>query len=193
MWVWSLGQEDPLGWEDLRENPHEQRSLAGWSPRGHKESDTTEVTYHTIHTSWLHGYTLHGYMIQDIMELISSTWWGFQYLQDSSQDIAQNIVYSSEGGTKCFWLCLITKLLLCGMWSPLTVFPCFCIFSLLWLNLFFGSGSPQTKGRQRTWWGRTIGSCSLPVVKTKQRNKQKVRKCLKILWITEIYGFFFFY
>ena len=24
------------------ENPHEQRSLAGYSPRGHKESDTTE-------------------------------------------------------------------------------------------------------------------------------------------------------
>ena len=30
----SLGQEDPLEWE--------QRSLAGYSPRGHKEPDTTE-------------------------------------------------------------------------------------------------------------------------------------------------------
>ena len=28
------------------ENPHGQRSLAGYSPRGCKESDTTEVTKH---------------------------------------------------------------------------------------------------------------------------------------------------
>ena len=94
---------------------------------GHNWSDLT-----TLHTH--HGYSL------VIMELISSTCRGFQYLQDSSQDTAQNIVYSSWGGTKCFWLCLMTKLLLCGMWFPLTVFLCFCIFSLLWLNLFFDSG-----------------------------------------------------
>ena len=46
----SLGQEDPLekgmathssilAWES-----HGQRSLAGYSPWGHKESDTTEAT-----------------------------------------------------------------------------------------------------------------------------------------------------
>ena len=45
-----------LGWEDLLEKGmathssilpgefHGQRSLAGYSPQGHKESDTTEVT-----------------------------------------------------------------------------------------------------------------------------------------------------
>ena len=114
MWVWSLGQEDPLGWEDPHENLHGQRSLAGCSPRGRKESDTIEATYHTTHTH--HGYSL------VIMELISSTCRGFQYLQDSSQDTAQNTVDSSWGGTKCFWLCLMTKLLLCGMWSPLSFF-----------------------------------------------------------------------
>ena len=44
--VWSLGWEDPL--EDgnplqyCLENPHRQRSLMGYYPRGHKESDTTE-------------------------------------------------------------------------------------------------------------------------------------------------------
>ena len=46
-WVQSLGQEDPL--EKGMEMPvflpgksHGQRSLAGYRPRGHKESDTTE-------------------------------------------------------------------------------------------------------------------------------------------------------
>ena len=29
------------------ENPHGQRSLAGYSPQGHKESDTTELFKHT--------------------------------------------------------------------------------------------------------------------------------------------------
>ena len=53
MWVRSLV------WEDLLEKgsqptpvflpgeSHGQRSLAGYSPWGHKESDTTEVTEHT--------------------------------------------------------------------------------------------------------------------------------------------------
>ena len=40
---------NPLQYSYL-ENPHGQRSLAGYSPWGHKESDTIEVTYHT-HTS----------------------------------------------------------------------------------------------------------------------------------------------
>ena len=47
--VQSLGWEDspgegngnPLQYSRL-ENPHGQRSLAGYSPWGHKESDTTE-------------------------------------------------------------------------------------------------------------------------------------------------------
>ena len=29
----------------LHEKSHEQRGLAGYNPWGHKESDTTEVTY----------------------------------------------------------------------------------------------------------------------------------------------------
>ena len=35
------GYGNPLQYSCL-ENPHGQRSLAGYSPRGHKESDTTE-------------------------------------------------------------------------------------------------------------------------------------------------------
>ena len=49
MWVQSLGQEDPP--EEGNDNPlqysglgksHGQRSLAGYTPWGGKESDTTE-------------------------------------------------------------------------------------------------------------------------------------------------------
>ena len=48
-WVQSLGWEDPLEEEMAThfsilalENPHGQRSLVGYSPWGHKESDMTE-------------------------------------------------------------------------------------------------------------------------------------------------------
>ena len=48
-WVRSLGWEDPLEegsgnplQDSCLENPHGQRSLAGYGPRGHKELDTTE-------------------------------------------------------------------------------------------------------------------------------------------------------
>ena len=48
-WVRSLGQEDPLEEEMathsgmlVLKKSHGQRSLAGYSPWGHKESDTTE-------------------------------------------------------------------------------------------------------------------------------------------------------
>ena len=48
--VWSLDQEDPLEEEMATHSKilawriHGQRSLAGYSPWGHKESDTTEGT-----------------------------------------------------------------------------------------------------------------------------------------------------
>ena len=53
MLVGSLGQEDPLE-NDMAINPeylpgesHGQRSLAGYSPWGHKQLDTSEATGHT--------------------------------------------------------------------------------------------------------------------------------------------------
>ena len=80
---------------------------------------------------------------------------GFQYLWNSSQDMAHNTIYSPWGGTNGPWLHSVTKLLLLGL-----VFLCFCTFSLLWIysltKVFL-----QTKGRQRTWRGSTIGSCSI--------------------------------
>ena len=44
------GHGNPLQ-HSCMENPHGQRSLMGYSPWGHKELDTTEVTEHTL--SWL--------------------------------------------------------------------------------------------------------------------------------------------
>ena len=41
------GHGNPLQYSWL-ENPHGERSLAGYSPQGHKELETTEVTY----TQW---------------------------------------------------------------------------------------------------------------------------------------------
>ena len=50
MWIQSLVQEDPLE-EGMATHQvflpgkfHEQRSLEGYSPQGHKELDMTEVT-----------------------------------------------------------------------------------------------------------------------------------------------------
>ena len=51
MWVPSLGWEDPLEEETATPSsvlawrtPRTERSLAGYSPRGRRESDTTEAT-----------------------------------------------------------------------------------------------------------------------------------------------------
>ena len=41
-WVWSLGWEDPLEKEMATHSSHGRRSLVGYSPRGHKQLDTTE-------------------------------------------------------------------------------------------------------------------------------------------------------
>ena len=49
-WVRSLDQEDPLENSSpvvLSGEFHGQRNLAGYSPKGHKESDTTEQLTHT--------------------------------------------------------------------------------------------------------------------------------------------------
>ena len=51
MWVRYLGGEHPTP-VFLPEESHRQRSLAGYSPRGGKELDTTEVTEHAL----MHGY-----------------------------------------------------------------------------------------------------------------------------------------
>ena len=64
------------------------------------------------------------YMLVGIIQLTSSTWWRFQYLQNISKDMAQRIIYSSARGTKVSWLSLVTKLLL----FCLIVFLSFCIF-----------------------------------------------------------------
>ena len=50
------------------------------------------------------------------IQLTSSTWWRFHYLQNISKDISHNIIYGSWGGSKGPWLCLMAKLLFCLAW-----------------------------------------------------------------------------
>ena len=61
MWVQSPGMKGPLegrAWQPapvfLPEESHGQRSLAGCSPQGHKQLDTTEATEHTHKPSGKH-------------------------------------------------------------------------------------------------------------------------------------------
>ena len=52
------------------------------------------------------------YVLVGSIELTSSIWWGFQYEQNISKDMAQHIFSSPWGGTEGPWLCLMGKLLL---------------------------------------------------------------------------------
>ena len=63
--VQSLGWEDPLEKGIATLSPvflprefREQRSLSGYSPRGHKESDTTEMTNSVLALHFLKLYNL---------------------------------------------------------------------------------------------------------------------------------------
>ena len=56
-WFQSLGWEDSLegqAWQHTPEKPHGQRSLVGYSPWGHKESDTTKQ----LSTIQLHSFNM---------------------------------------------------------------------------------------------------------------------------------------
>ena len=65
-WVQSLSWEDSPGEENgnplkyfLPGKFHGQWSLEGYSPWGHKESDTTEHTHATLQTKTQHNDTTH--------------------------------------------------------------------------------------------------------------------------------------
>ena len=99
------------------------------------------------------------------VQFTSSAWWGHRYLQNSSKDMAQNIIWSPWGGTKDPWLCLMAKLLLFGpVWLFSFAFV-FLFFSLLWLNLIFDWSFSTDKrqaedmGEGRLFWEGCIGSC----------------------------------
>ena len=75
-------------------------------------------------SSWSGVYVLVG-----STQLTSPTWWGFQYLQNSSKDLAQKIICSPWRGTEGPWVCLMAKLLLfCLAWL-LSFVPAFSHFS----------------------------------------------------------------
>ena len=94
--------------------------------------------------SFSHGYAL------VIMSLTSPTWRGFEYLQNSSKSMIQNIIYSSGRGTKCPWLnCYY-----------FVSFDCFPLFQhvITYLTKFISLSKVflQMKGRQRPWGGKAV-------------------------------------
>ena len=94
------------------------------------------------------------YVLVDSTQLMPSTWRGSQTLQNSSKDMAQNILYSPWGGTKGLWLCLMDKLLL---------------FWLAWLFSFLSVLS------QLLWWKSTLwswGSLEGPSFSTDRRRAE---------------------
>ena len=83
-------------------------------------------------------------------------WWGFQYLQISSKNMAQNAIYGSWGRTKGLWLCLKAEVIMLPCFTAFLcscIFPCFLdqVYSLA--NLFF----LQTGGR---WSSMGVGGLS---------------------------------
>ena len=78
----------------------------------------------------------------------SRTWRRFQYLSDSSHDVAQNIIYSPREGTKGPWVCLLTN---SHCLVLLNCFPLFLHFlaSLIKLTLWLKFFHRQKAGRGR--------------------------------------------
>ena len=114
-------------------------------------------------------------------------------LQNSSEEEALDFTCSLRGETKGPWLCLMAKLLL------LCLLECFsfCIFSLLWLNLFFGTWGRPTRlkfnyrrkpGRGHRWslfWGGPMEFRSC-IQRLQIEMKQFI---LRILWNTSMTSF----
>ena len=100
-----------------------------------------------------------------------------------SVSIRQLTGYGSEyclysppwGGTKGSWLCLMNSIII---WSPLTVSPCFCMFSFVWLNLFFDWSFFTDKRQTGDMEGKITGSCCFILSRMSHRTRDKIKSCL---------------
>ena len=122
-----------------------------------------EVSWSQHH--WPSGSNWSGvFVLVGSIQLTSPTWQGFQYLQDSSEDISENIISSPGGGTKGLWLCLMAKLLFCLLnCFPLLLHLLISLIKVIcWLFFFFYW---QEAGRGHVSRGPIlegpIGSCSV--------------------------------
>ena len=88
-------------------------------------------------------------------QLTSSTWWGFQYLQNISKNRARNIAYSPWVRAKGSWLCLMAKVLcFCLAWLfSFLHFLTFLVKFIPWLKLFY-----RQKAGGRHGLGSVLGS-----------------------------------
>ena len=106
-WVQSLGQEDPLKGHgnplqySCLLNPHGQKSLADYSPWGHKELDTTEQLSltHSLNHSLTHVCSLcFGNSLQTVMHLcICNKWKGINVLRTQSLELLGPDLKSHRG------------------------------------------------------------------------------------------------
>ena len=86
----------------------EQGVISSWTFFWLVGGEVTGIQHH-----WPSGFIWSGSMcLWAAYTFASSTWWKFQYLQNSSEDTTQNIIYSPWGATKGPWLCLMAKVLL---------------------------------------------------------------------------------
>ena len=100
-WVSSLGWEDPLeegmATHSCLENPHGQRSLEGYSPWGHKESDTTERL--SIHTYCFSRFTwICKYVIFMFYFLIGIDIYTLLFIKQIADE---NLLHSTGNSTQC--------------------------------------------------------------------------------------------
>ena len=148
-WVWSLDWEDileeeiatPLQYFCL-ENPHEQKSLAGYSPWSHKESDMTEWLSTNKHVLQLHE-------LQPIWLLCPPL------SPETETEVAQS----------CLTLCDTMDCSLPGS----SIHGIFQATVLEWVAISFSRGSSQTRdrtlvsciaGRHFTVWATREALCS---------------------------------
>ena len=110
------------------------------------------------------GFNCSGvYVLMGSVQWTSSTWWGFQYLQNSSKDMAQSIICGPSQRTKGPWFCLMAKELLfflAWLFSFLSASSHFSdsIYSLT--KIFLQTKVAQGLGRGLFWEG-LIRSCSV--------------------------------
>ena len=121
-------------------NPLQYSCLGNPMDRGGWQVTVQRVAKIWTWMKWL--ITCRGYSLV-VIQLTSSTWWEFQYLQSSSKGVAQNFIHSPWGGTKGLWLCLMTAI----TWSLFLHFLTSLTKLILWLKFFY---------RQKAGWGHRL-------------------------------------
>ena len=179
LWLWcrpaAIG---PLAWEPpnavgaalkRQKDQKKKSSPQGLCPCLEEEVESLTVfKEQSVISSWIFSWLVDGeviwsqhhqpstsnpsgvYMLVGCTQLTSSTWWGLYHLQNSSKDMAQNIIYSSWGRTNpwLYWMVKLLLLVLLNCFSFSLYFPIYLIKLILWLEFFY----KQREVRGQEWW-----------------------------------------